>query len=525
MKKRLLKFSVVCIICISAIQHASAQAPGIDWKKVYSAYIGYGTCVEPTSDGGYIAGGSFASHFLVFKLDGSGTQQWNKWITSGTGITTVNAVKQTSDNGYIVAGPDFAFSADIIANHGFRDFMVTRLNSSGTPTWIKCLGGTSNDEAQSIEQTPDGGYIVAGYTGSNDGNVSGWHGNSDYWVVKLDGSGNITWQKTLGGSLYDYATSVIPTSDGGYIAAGYSGSKDGDVTGTHWGGSDDDVWVVKLDASGNTSWQKSYGGSKEDHAYSIRQTSDGGYVIAGSTTSADGDITGKHGADNQDYWVIKLDATGSLTWQKCLGGTGTGIGAGSGNDIAYAVRQTTDGGYIVGGTVSSGDSTNVDITGYHGNTGSDYWVVKLNSAGSISWQKCLGGNGTEDARSISQTPDGGYIIAGTTIYSPGGDVATPAYSDNHPWIVKLGGVTGIDEMANNFSFTVYPNPAGDMITVADAPAGSTLNITDIAGKLVYSSALINAAEKISTADLVNGIYIIRIINDKAVSCRKLIVAK
>jgi len=521
MKKLL--YSLACISCIAAVQPAAAQAPGIAWKNVYSDYLGYGSCVEQANDGGYIVGGIFASHFLVFKLDNSGAQQWHRWITSGTGITSVMAVKPTTDNGYIVAGSDFAFSADSIGNHGIRDFMVTKLNSSGSPDWIKCLGGTSNEEAQSIEQTSDGGYIVVGYTNSSDGQVTGWHGNSDYWVVKLDASGNISWQKALGGALYDYATSVVQTSDGGYIVAGYAGSKDGDVTGTHWGGSDDDVWVVKLDATGNITWQKSYGGSSEDHAWSIRQASDGGYIVAGSTTSGDGNISGKHGADNQDYWVLKLDATGNLAWQKCLGGTGSGTGAGSGNDIAYSVRQTTDGGYVVGGTVISADSTNDDITGYHGHSGSDYWVVKLDGSGAISWEKSLGGQGTEDARAAVPTSDGGYIVAGTTVYSPDGDVATPYYGDNHPWVVKLGGVTGVEEMTNGFSFALYPNPADNMITISDAPVGSTLRITDVTGTLVYSATISNAIQVVNTSGFANGIYMLQLIDKSAVSNKKFIV--
>lgn len=523
MKK--LIYSLTCISALFAAQQATAQAPGIAWKNVYQDYIGYGTSVEQTADDGYIVGGLFASHFLVFKLDNSGAQQWHKWITSGTGVTIVNEVKQTSDNGYIVAGSDFAFSADSIGNHGIRDFMVTKLNSSGDATWIKCLGGTSNEEAKSVSPTSDGGYIVAGYTGSSDGQVTGWHGNSDYWVVKLDASGNITWQKAMGGMLYEYATSVIQTSDGGYIVTGYAGSKDGDVTGTHWGGSDDDVWVVKLDATGNIIWQKSYGGSREDHGNSIRQTSDGGYIIAGSTTSNDGNVSGRHGTsyDSQDYWLIKIDATGTLEWQKCLGSAGTGTGAGSGNDIAYSVRQTMDGGYVVAGTVVIGDTTDTDLTGYHGHTGSDYWVVKLNSTGAIGWQKCLGGQGTEDARAIAQTTDGGYIVAGTTLYSPDGDVATSYYSDNHPWIVKLDGVTGIDEAAGTLSFDAYPNPASDLITLANLPMNSTVTISDITGKAIYSVTANGTEEKVSTAGLAKGMYIIQVMNEKAVGNRKLIV--
>ncbi|MBI3519348.1 MAG: T9SS type A sorting domain-containing protein, partial [Bacteroidetes bacterium] len=467
-------------------------------------------------------------HFLAFKLDASGNQQWGKYLFTGVGVCGVSDIQQTSDNGYIAAGSDFTTSTDSIGNHGIRDFMVTKLNNSGTPQWIKCLGGTNNEEASSIQQTSDGGYIVAGYTGSNDVQVSGLHAYLDYWVVKLDGSGNISWQKVLGGGNYDYATSVIQTSDGGYIVAGYSGSKDGDVTGTHWGGSDNDVWVVKLNASGAITWQKSYGGSGDDQCNSIQQTSDGGYIIAGTTTSNDGNVTGKHGTSysNNDYWVIKIDNTGNLSWQKCLGGTGSGTGAGSGNDIAYSVKQTTDGGYVVSGTVSSGTATNDDITGYHGNTGSDYWIVKLDNTGNISWQKCLGGTGTEDARTIVQTADGGYIVTGTTVYSPNGDVNTMAYSDNHPWTVKLkDGFAGIEEEGILNGIDLSPNPAQQLVTVSNLPLDASLRISDLTGNLIYSNDHVKASETLNVERFANGVYFVQVKSHLHTAIRKLVVAK
>lgn len=527
MKKLFTILTSVAAACTA--QQALAQAPGIQWSNVATSYIGYGLCTDKTSDGGCIVGGTYASHFLAFKLDASGSQQWGKYLFSGVGVSGAYDIHQTSDNGYIAAGTDLVTSGtDSIGNHGIRDFMVTKLDNSGTPQWIKCLGGTSNEEATSIQQTSDGGYIVAGYTGSSDGQVTGTHFYTDYWVVKLDGSGNITWQKTLGGGNYDYATSVIQTSEGGYIVTGYSGSKDGDVTGTHWGGSDNDVWVVKLDASGAITWQKSYGGSKDDQGNSIRQTSDGGYIIAGTTTSHDGDVTGKHGTsyDNNDYWVIKIDNTGTLSWQKCLGGTGSGTGAGSGNDIAYSVKQTSDGGYVVSGTVSSGAATNDDITGYHGTSGSDYWITKLDNTGNISWQKCLGGTGTEDARTIVQTADGGYIVTGTTVYSAAGDVNSSDYSNNHPWTVKLGnGVSGIEEEGVLAGVALYPNPAQQSVTLSNLPDNASLRITDLTGTLLYSNDKVKASQTVSIDKLVSGVYFVQVQSDRHTATRKLVVTK
>ena len=227
--------------------------------------------------------------------------------------------------------------------------------------WQKCLGGTSWDYAKSIQQTSGGGFIVAGETWSNDGDVSGNHGIVDSWIVKLNSSGDIIWQKCFGGTDDDVAFSIQQTSDGGFIVAGYTSSNDGDVSGNHGGG---DYWVVKLDSSGTIQWQKCLGGTDNDEAKSIQQTSDGGYIVAGETWSNDGDVSGNHG--NSDYWVVKLNSSGDIEWQKCLGGTV--------KDIAKTIQQTSDGGFIVAGYTNSNDG---DVSGIHGDY-YDFWVVKLN---------------------------------------------------------------------------------------------------------------------------------------------------
>jgi hypothetical protein len=175
--------------------------------------------------------------------------------------------------------------------------------------WQKCLGGTSPDDTfkDSIQQTTDGGFIICGSTLSNDGDVSGYHGESDLWLVKLNASGNLVWQKCLGGTLDEYMTSIQQTTDGGYIICGATPSNDGDVSGNH---GDEDTWAVKLNASGNLIWQKCLGGSSLEFNASIHQTTDGGFIICGTTHSIDGDVSGNHGIS--DIWVVKLNATVSL---------------------------------------------------------------------------------------------------------------------------------------------------------------------------------------------------------------------
>ncbi|MEO0074024.1 MAG: hypothetical protein ABIK43_05135 [candidate division WOR-3 bacterium] len=167
--------------------------------------------------------------------------------------------------------------------------------------WQRCLGGSDDDVALSIQPTPDQGYVVAGGTRSKDGDVTGQHGNRDCWVVKLSANGDIQWQRCLGGSDYDAAYSIQPTPDQGYVVAGGTCSRNGDVTGQHGGV---DCWVVKLSANGHIQWQRCLGGSDVDLANSIQPTPDQGYVVAGYTRSRDGDVTGQHG--DRDCWVVKL---------------------------------------------------------------------------------------------------------------------------------------------------------------------------------------------------------------------------
>ena len=311
----------------------------------------------------------------------------------GSNTESPRCIRQTIDGGYIIAGMSDSNDGDVTGNHSQSDFWVVKLDNVGNISWEKSLGGSGLDIGETIQQTSDGGYIVAGSSSSNDGDVTGNNGAEDFWVVKLDNVGNLSWEKSLGGSGSDKAKSIQQTSDGGYIVAGYSDSNDGDVTGNHGA---EDFWVVKLDDVGNLSWEKSLGGSSEDHSSSIQQTSEGGYILAGYSMSNNGDISSNIGAE--DFWVVKLDNVGNLSWEKSLGGF---LG-----DAAKSIQQTSDGGYIITGWSHSNDG---DVTGNHGE--SDCWVVKLDVSGNLSWQKPLGSSSWDYGNFIQQTSDGGYIVA------------------------------------------------------------------------------------------------------------------
>jgi uncharacterized delta-60 repeat protein len=313
----------------------------VQWTKtIGGSYEDFAWSITQSSDGGYVVAGETYSyeHMYVVKLDSSGNVLWTKTI----GVSSwdfATSIIQSSDGGYVVAGYTWSFGA------GDRDFYVVKLDSSGNIQWAKTIGGSSDDEAWSIIQSSDGGYVVAG------GTWSFGAGGSDFYVVKLDSSGNVLWTKTIGGSLTDVAWSIIQSSDGGYVVAGVTES---------FGAGDRDFYVVKLDSSGNVLWTKTIGGSSDDEAWSIIQSSDGGYVVAGWTKS--------FGAGDWDIYLVKLDSSGNVLWTKTIGGSSW--------DFATSIIQSSDGGYVVaGGTESFG-------AGYL-----NIYVVKMDANGNVCFSQ------------------------------------------------------------------------------------------------------------------------------------------
>jgi len=358
-------------------------AQEIEWQNTIGGnYYDQLNSIQQTSDGGYILGGWSDSNisgdktedsqgnydYWVVKLDAAGNIQWQNTIGGGS-YDYLTSIQQTTDGGYILGGmsqSDVSGDKTEICQGDF-DYWVVKLDASGNIQWQNTIGGNSWDELESLEQTTDGGYILGGYSYSD---ISGdktenCQGNHDYWVVKLDASGNIQWQNTIGGNLDDLLYSVQQTSDGGYILGGASFSGfSGDKTESSQGYFD--YWVVKLYTTGNIQWQNTIGGGSLDHLNSIQQTSDGGYILGGVSIS---DISGDKTENSQganDYWVVKLDASGNIQWQNIIGGNS--------GDYLTSIQQTTDGKYILGGYSESnisGDKTESSQGNF------DYWVVKL----------------------------------------------------------------------------------------------------------------------------------------------------
>lgn len=306
-----------------------------------------------------------------------------------------SSIQQTSDGGYIVAGRTNSFGA------GDTDLLVLKLQHDGVVEWQKTYGRRSWDVADSIQQTADGGYIVAGKTGSFAAK------NIDFWVLKLRADGTVEWQKTYGGFDIDWTHYIQQTSDGGYIAAGETKS---------FGVGRGDLWVLKLGADGTVEWQKTYGGVASDVAESIHQTHDGGYIVAGETTS--------FGAGREDFWILKLRPDGTVEWEKTYGGVG--------NDRAYSVQQTSDGKYIVAGETWSFGA------------GGNLWILKLRAEGTVEWQKTYAGVTLHTTHSLRRTSDGGYIVVGETEFFSAGEtdfLITKFWPDGTvEWQKTYGGV-------------------------------------------------------------------------------------
>jgi len=343
----------------------------VEWQKAFGGeYNDEADSIQQTTDGGYIVAGwtwSFGSgleDIYILKLDSNGEVEWQKTFGGGS-YDEANSIQQTTDGGYIVAGWTKSFRSR-------EDAYILKLNSKGDLEWQKTFGGGDSDGANSIQQTKDGGYIVAGWT------YSFGFGGKDAYILRLNSKGDLEWQKTFGGGNYDEANSIQQTTDGGYIVAGWTYS---------FGSGATDVYILKLNSKGEVQWQKTFGGKDDDVAYSLQQTTDGGYIVAGRTYS--------FGSGLEDAYILKLNSKGDLEWQKTFGGEGI---AG-----AFSIQQTKDGGYIVAG-----------LTEPFGSEEADVYILKLNSKGEIDWQKTFGDQVVDQANSIQQTKDGGYIVAGVT---------------------------------------------------------------------------------------------------------------
>ena len=325
---------MIILVSFTCLPAAGGSSPQEEWNRTFGGTdAGFASSVQQTADGGYIVAGRTGSlenntSARLIKVDPAGNREWQRAF-GGTGLNEAGSVQQTADGGYIVAGCTSSFGADEL------DVWLIKTDRKGIEEWNRTFGGTDWNFALSVHQTADGGYIAAGRT-----ETGSLGGNGSAMLIKVDPAGNREWQRAFGETGNDVANSVQQTADGGYIVAG-------DTYGYGAGGS---FWLIKTDSSGVEEWQRAFGETWLDEASSVQQTADGGYIVAGDTYG--------FGAGGSDFWLIKTDSSGVEEWRKTFGGTG--------DDVANSVQQTADGGYIVAGYTSS-----------FGAGGSNIWMIKL----------------------------------------------------------------------------------------------------------------------------------------------------
>jgi len=343
----------------------------------------------------------------------------------GSEYEVASHVQPTTDGGFILIGVTPSNDGDVIGYHDFYDIWIVKLNSQGELEWERCYGCSSYDYSGNIKQTSDNGYIFCGNTSSSDGDVIGDHSTTDAWVVKIDSLGIIQWQKYYGGSEGDGFNDIL-ISTAGYIFVGGTYSNDGDVD---FNNGIRDTWIVSIDDTGKIKWEKTYGGTNDDDGLAAILTSDHDFVIASATYSDDGDLMSSNYHGAWDYWILKIDSNGSLIWSKCFGGQG--------KDFIESIEETSNGNLVVAGYIYSNDG---DVSGNHGLR--DYWVINVSSDGDLNWQKCLGGTNEDICHSATVISDNGIIAAGTTL-STDGDVSFIHDPNGDAWIVKLDSLGNI----------------------------------------------------------------------------------
>jgi len=375
-------------------------------------------------------------NIYLIKTDANGNDLWTKEIQVRD-YSEGKSVQQTSDGGYIITG-NSRWSTSL------SDMVLIKTDASGNVIWTKTFGGSSRyDDGRCVQQTTDGGYIIAGRTDT--------YGQlTDVYLVKTDASGNLEWQQVNNGSGHEDGNYVEQTSDGGFIVVGYT---------LRIGTSSDDVYLIKTDATGNFQWEQIFGGTsygEDDRGYAVQQISGGGYIITGRTRS--------YGAVGNDIWLVKTDANGNTLWTKTFGG--------SASDLAFFVQQTNDGGFIITGHTNS-----------FGAGGYDVWLIKTDANGNTLWTKTFGGSADDLAFSVQQTNDGGYIVAGHTIsFGAGGyDV----------WLIKTTpDPSGVDEVSISNKVAITPNPFTTSTTLSyelKQPEKVILTIYEYMGKQVYNT--------------------------------------
>jgi hypothetical protein len=415
---------------------AADPAAAVTWSRTYGSQGGeVAEAIRTTSDGGCVVAGATqwavgrSLELTVLKTDRYGTLEWARAYGPGMQASEMAyCIRETADGGYVVAGHTETWGA------GEFDAWVLKLDSSGSPLWQRSYGGTGSDLAYAVRELPaGGGYVLAAHTQSF--SSGGW----DVWVVRLDLDGGILWEFAYGGPGSDYSRGIALAPDGGFFIGGTTES---------FGQGETDLWLLRLDSSGAVVWQKALGGGLYDQAQGVESTSDGGYVVTGSTQSF---------GLGADLWVVKVDDLGAIEWQRRFDS--------SASEAGIAIRQTGDGGHLVSGYTD---------TGIFGDQ--DAWILRLDASGDLQWQGVYGGAGFEWMESVDIAGDGGYLAAGFS----------PSFTGERDWWVMKLAPDGLVDGSCGF-------PLSPPVTVTE----TTAVVTDTTAVATASAAVITVTDAVA----------------------------
>ena len=539
----LIPINNVLAICLTicCYSFSRAQSPNIQWQRCFggSDWDSFGSVLQ-LSGGNFIVNGNSSSNdfdvsgnhgdndIWIVKLDPLGNLI-NQKCLGGTNTDIFNNFILLPNEHLIFAGGTMSNNGDVTGNHSGNSFdgWLVETDTSFNIIRQRCFGGTNNEGFNSVRQTYDGGLILSGITNSSDGDLSGVlsHGGGDIWVLKLDSAWNIEWEKCYGGSFDDYGVDIIPIFGNGYLIGSYAGSFDGDVSAPIGGY---DFWILKVDSIGNLTMEKSYGGTSDEYLYSVLNTNDSGFILAGYTSSQDGFVSGSHDTifGVSDYWILKVDSLANFQWQTCLGG--------SREDEAGSVIKDYGNGFIVNGFSNSSDG---NVSGNHGTSCfpypcEDIWLTRIDSSGSLQWQKCLGGTLSDISSYCSLTADSGYVVVGYTFSIDGVAIGSLNHGNTDSWFIKLSPLQdGITVISNSISdFSCFLDQSNWTLVVkyyTNSRNPTYLKLFDITGRLLLTQNLAGSTgfnnQKVYTGELNTDVYFVILTTEVGTVTKKLIV--
>lgn len=474
--------------------------------------------ILPTTDSGFvfaghtwstnqqISGQHGARDLWVVKCDTGGSIEWQRCLggTDEEGATCMFA----EGSSFVIGGFASSVDGNVTGLHGAEDFWLIKLRDDNTMQWKKCFGGSFMEQMNDVISSADGGYLMAGFTFSNDGDVSGLHGPpdtwADAWIVKTDAQRNIVWQKCLGGTEADAAYRIIELNSGNIIIAAASNSTNGDITLSK---GNRDFWMVKLDPFGNILQQKNIGGSADEAPSDMILTSNNHILLTGYSFSSDGDLTNNYfnGTSNwEDAWVVEMDTSFNIVWQKKLGGTSS--------DLGISLLETPNG-YLLSAESSSTDFDRSQSFGFK-----DYWLIQLDTSGNILWEQSHGDSSFDFPKAMTTDFTGKLLIGGFT-----SSTNLCSLGNTDIWLLKVETMLTSTSVSTNIfpseKIKAWPIPFTHSVTIdlTNLKKVEKMEVYDMLGKCLFSQT--NPSSNlcvIRTTTWMPGVFLLKLLFDKEI---------